>query len=162
MSSHRKLLRRPRIANQATLFPVDPTEISVLVQFFWRHQRYHLRDVSRQQNCPTDSVFRTNQSLTGTSFNRPLDPPRLFPHTPTQTHGRTQPQHNDTPSNVTSLCRIGCGVLHSIWEGPFVTVGGPIGTSPPFFIVSNHAVFTMLLVATYQLNLPVGDFSTIS
>ena len=50
--------------NQASFFPFDLHEISVLIELTFGHLRYHLADVPPQPNSPPDNVIHTARATT--------------------------------------------------------------------------------------------------
>ena len=51
------------------MIPVDPHEMSVLIELTLGHLRYPLTDVPPQPNSQPDNVFRTNQPTKEFTFN---------------------------------------------------------------------------------------------
>ncbi len=58
--------------NQASLSPLGPHEISVVIELTLGHLRYHLTDVPPQPNSPPDLVSRTGCQIERSDVNLKL------------------------------------------------------------------------------------------
>ena len=80
-----------------SLSPYGPTEICARIQRTLRNLRRQMTDAPRQPASPVDTVFRTNQSLIPTMYNR-----HTRTHTPTNAHHPPPTTHNHPPPTTTT------------------------------------------------------------